>query len=526
VGRVIVVPLVEACAVTGQPVECSGHTDTLESTGIGQTSLYFPADLSGCMPTQPNVLVLMNDEHRPDVAGFAGDDVVRTPTIDSLADTGTVFTNAYTPAPVCVPARHAVRTGKLPRTFARDGFEAFESGTYETLPRRLSKHGYMAVQSGKEHYPGFAQMQGWRKRLGPTPMKRAIGDGVEQMVDPHESDGESGLGKWAAATELARAGVADSRVHVGDRRSVEATEQFVKQYFSSPYYDRASPDRPLLLKTSLIQPHYPFFTEYEDRFTYYLNRVNPNVERPLGTHPVISEARTNGECRVVEVGADVTEREVRRATAAYYAMVETVDDLFGRVLDALEHHGEDLDEWVVVFTSDHGELLGERGMWGKGQFLEPSARVPLVIQYPERFDPGVVEENVSLCDLYATICDLADVPVPDDIDSRSLVPLLEGRTDEWHREYDNEVVSQDVGNGCVVGGIDSEHLMIKRDDLKYCYYGQDGEVLFDLATDPEETTDIVDDPEYADAVETFRARRAELGYGPHAVPEYRNAGYR
>jgi choline-sulfatase len=246
------------------------------------------------MPTQPNVLVLMNDEHRPDVAGFAGDDVVRTPTLDRLAETGTVFTNAYTPAPVCVPARHAIRSGKLPRTFARDGFDAFESTDYETLPRRLGKHGYMTVQSGKEHYPGFAQMQGWRKRLGPTPLKRAIGDDVEQMADPHESDGESGLGKWSGATELARAGVADSRVQVGDRRAVEATEQFVKQYFSSPHYDRASPDRPLLLKTSLIQPHYPFFTEYEDRFTYYLNRVDPYVEEPLGVHPVVSEARTKG----------------------------------------------------------------------------------------------------------------------------------------------------------------------------------------------------------------------------------------
>jgi len=476
-------------------------------------------------PDRPNVLLLMNDEHRPDVAGFAGDDVVRTPTLDRLAETGVVFENAYTPAPVCVPARHSMRTGQLPRTWARAGFEAFESG-YETLPRRLGRYGYLGVQSGKEHYPGFAQMQGWRKRLGPTPMKREIGDAVAGVVEPHGTGAAPGDWKWSAAKEIKRAGVADSRVQVGDRRSVAAVEQFLKQHLTAPYYDRARPDRPLVLKTSLIQPHYPFFAAAEDRFTYYLNRVDPHVEAPESFHPVISECRTAGECRLVRPGEDASERELRRATAAYYAMIETVDDLFGRVIDALRHNGEAPDEWVIVFTSDHGEMLGQRAMWGKGQFLEASARVPLIVRSPDRFDPGVVEENVNLCDLYATLCDLGGVPVPDGLDSRSLVPLLEGDTAAWHDRYHNETVSQGVGNGSVTGGVDSEHLMIKRDDLKYCYYGEDApEVLFDLDRDPEESTNYADAPDYADAMATFRERRAELGYGPDADPDYRTAGY-
>jgi choline-sulfatase len=479
------------------------------------------------VPDSPNVLVLMDDEHRPDLLGHAGDDVVRTPTLDWLAETGTVFENAYTPAPVCVPARHALRSGKLPRTFARDGFEAFESTSYETLPRRLSKHGYMAVQSGKEHYPGFAQMQGWRKRLGPTPMKRSIGDDMEAMVDPAKPDHEDGLGKWSGPKEVKRAGVANSRVQVQDRQCAEAAEQFLTQYFTAPYYDRASPDRPLVLKTSLIQPHYPYFTDSEEYFRYYLNRVDPYIEEPGGLHPVVDECRTKAECRAVVPGEDASEREIRRATAAYYAMVERVDDLFAGIIEALEHNGEDPDEWVIVFTSDHGEMLGERGMWGKGQFLESSARVPLIVRYPERFDPGAVEENVSLCDIYATLCDLGGVPVPDGLDSRSLVPLMEGDTDRWHDVYDNEAVSQDVTNNSVTGGVESEHLMIKRDDLKYCYYGEDEpELLLDLARDPEETTNVVDDPRYEDDLAAFRERRGELGYGPNADPDYENAGYR
>jgi choline-sulfatase len=476
------------------------------------------------MPDQPNVLVLLNDEHRPDVAGFAGDDVVRTPTLDWLAETGTVFENAYTPAPVCVPARQSIRTGQLPRTWSRHGFEAFESG-YQTFARQFGEHGYMSATAGKMHYPGWAKMQGWRKRLGPTPMKRTMSD---EAFDVQTETDHGGLSdwKWSGPKEVKRAGVADSRVQVDDRRSVEGVEEFLTQYFSAPYYDRCQPDRPLVLQTSLVQPHYPYFTDDEDLFTYYLNRVDPYVEESGAFHPVISECRTAGECRLVRPGEDASAREIRRATAAYYAMVERVDGLFGRVIEALEHHGEDPDEWVIVFTSDHGEMLGERAMWGKGQFLESSARVPLIVRYPAEFDPGTVAENVTLCDLYATLCDLADLPVPDGLDSRSLVSLLAGETDRWHDAYDNEAVSQGVGNGSVKGGVDTDHLMIKQDDLKYCYYGERfDEVLFDLERDPEERTNYASDPDYADALARFRERRGELGYGPNADPDYETAGY-
>jgi choline-sulfatase len=482
------------------------------------------------MPDRPNVLFLLDDEHRPDVLGYAGDDVVRTPTLDWLAETGTVFTNAYTPAPVCVPARHSIRTGQLPRTWSQDGFEAFESHDYSTLPLQFGRHGYATASGGKEHYPGWNQHQGWRKRIGPTPMKQH-GIGADQIPDPvdgaFEGDGPFSKWKWSGAKELDRAGVASARTQVQDRRVTRGVEQYLREFFSSPYYDRAQPETPLVLKTSLIQPHYPYFTDDEDLFTYYLNRVDPIVEEPpTGGHPVLHDADSFGECRIVRPGEDVTERAIRRATAAYYAMVETVDALFGRVIETLRRNGEDPDEWVIVFTSDHGEMLGERGMWGKGQFYESSARVPLIVRYPERFDPRTVQENVNLCDLYATLCDLADVSVPDGLDSRSLAPLMAGDTAYWHEAYDDETVVQDVSNGSVRWGVESPNVMIKRDDLKYCYFGEDRrEVLFDLDADPDETTNVIDDPAYADRVDAFRERRGALAYGPNADPAYADAGY-
>jgi choline-sulfatase len=299
-----------------------------------------------------------------------------------------------------------------------------------------------------------------------------------------------------------------------DERARDAAVDFVRDHFVAPAYDRPGDHRPTMLKTSLLQPHYPFFTD-EERFEYYLNRVSIHHDEPLFDHPVLSETQAGPT-------VDATAREVRRATAAYYGRVETVDDHFADVIEALRNAGEDLDEWIIVYTSDHGDMLGEHGIWEKTQFFEAAARVPLIVRWPERFDPGRVERNVNLCDLYATLCDLAGIGLPDDeetvngagLDSRSLVPLLEGNTAAWDATHANETVSQLDGQ-----------LMIKQDDLKYCWYPDAPEVLFDLAVDPGETENRIDDPEYADAVAAFRERRRELGYGSDAVEDYRNAGY-
>jgi choline-sulfatase len=361
----------------------------------------------------------------------------------------------------------------------------------------------MTTCAGKLHHTGWDQMQGWRKRLGPTPVKRAVGADAVGTVEGVDLDYDKGMaGKWSDAKEIRRAGPGDSRVQVQDRRSVEGTEQYLSQFLSSPHYDREGRNdegdrQPLVLKVSLLQPHYPYFTD-EERFTYYLNRVEPHLERP-GDHPWLDR-------RAVVPGEDVTERDVERATAAYYGMIDAVDDLFGRVLNALEHHGEDLDDWIVVYTSDHGEMLGERGLWEKKTFYEASVRVPLIIRAPG-IDPGTVDANVNLCDLYATLCELAGVASPDDLDSRSLVDLMRGDAAAWHDRHRDETVSG-VGEGSV---------MIKRGDLKYVSPVEGPEVLFDLDRDPDERTDRIDDPAYADATATFRSRRAELGYDPESL---------
>lgn len=454
------------------------------------------------MASTPNILFLMTDEHRFDVAGFAGDAVVRTPTLDALAERGIVFDNAYTPSPICIPARQSLMSGQLPRTTGCLQYGQDLSPGHDTFARTFSRHGWQTTACGKLHHMGPDQMQGWSYRIGGD---TSIG---EAYIDRVEETGPAATGrislKWSDAKEVARAGVGQGSHIAKDEYTVAGALNFIDDYFSDPYYDRATPTRPVLLKVSLVQPHYPYLAD-PDLFTYYLNRVEPYLDEVVSQHPFLSQ-------RQVRPGVDASERDLRRATAAYYAMVENADMMLGRVIAALRHHGQDIDDWIVVYTSDHGEMLGQHGIWEKQKFYEASARVPLIIGWPREFRARRVAANVNLCDLYATLCELAALPVPADLDSRSLVRLLRGITTDWV----NETVSHfGVGN-----------VMIKLDGLKYQYYGEDmPEVLFDLAADPDETHDGANDKGYATAMASFRRRRAELGYGPDADPEYRNAGY-
>ncbi|MEM8494574.1 MAG: sulfatase-like hydrolase/transferase [Planctomycetota bacterium] len=467
-----------------------------------------PAPRSG----PPNILFLMSDEHRADLAGFGGNDVVRTPVLDELARTGVVFDNAYCPSPVCVPCRQAMAAGQRPRTCGVEQFCEDLPPNSMTFARRLQQYGYETCCVGKLHHTGPDQMQGWTQRLG---LDTHVGDAFRDLrVDPTTlGAGAWSDGKWSDAKEIRRAGVGKGPMtQVHDASAIDEALRYADVYFANAYYDRPVAPRPLLLKLSFTRPHYPYFAD-EALFTYYLNRVPVFEDEPLFDHPFLSQ-------HAVTPGQDVTVRELRRATAAYYAMIEAMDLDYGRMMDRLTELGEDLDDWWIVYTSDHGEMLGEHGIWEKQKFFEGSARVPLVIRPPARLRDAWgctglrVQQNVNLIDLFATLCEAAEVPLPPPeecvrgraLDSRSLVPLMRGATETW----DNETTSEYGGT----------NLMIRRDDLKYQWYDRedcrsqptDLEVLFDLSRDPGERHNAADDPAYADTILAFRKRRDELGF--------------
>lgn len=457
------------------------------------------------MAERPNILFLMSDEHRADVAGYEGNAVIRTPTLDELARTGVVFSSAYAPSPICIPGRQCMMAGQLPRTCRCEHFGQDLAPGAMTFARRFAQYAYATVCCGKLHHVGTDQMQGWTDRIaGDCHVDARYLEGREPAEFARYTR-ETREVKWSDAKEIQRAGVAHGPYQKRDDLALAGALEAIERHFLDPYYDREQPQQPLLLKLSLLQPHYPFFTD-ERRFKYYLSRVQPFLGQTPSDHPFLGQ-------RQVRPGIDASARDIRRATAAYYGMIEAVDDAFGRVLEALDDAGQDLDDWIIVYTSDHGDMLGEHGIWEKQKFYEASARVPLIIRWPRRLPSGAaVTQNVSQCDLFATLCDLAGLPTPPGLDSRSLVPLMEGRAAGWS----DEAVSQ----------FGARNLMIKQGALKYQYYGPDmPEVLFDLARDPGELTNVVDAPEYAGAVADFRRRLAELGHGPDADSNYVNAGY-
>ncbi|MCC5807857.1 MAG: sulfatase-like hydrolase/transferase [Opitutales bacterium] len=436
----------------------------------------------------PNILFLMDDQHRFDVAGFMGNPVVRTPTLDRLAADAVVFDNAYTPSPICVPGRQCIMSGQLPTTNGCRRYGDDLPPFYATFARQLSLAGYQTVCAGKLHHQGPDQMQGWTQRIG-----------MDQHIEPeylgeaaaarHHAHNRGKTISWDLRKELTMAGAGTNPFKVNDDYSVQGTLNFIRERFCGTWYDRVD-HRPLLLKVSLQCPHYPFICT-EEKFSYYINRVTPYPKREgIIDHPFAKDWTHSPA---------VSPREVRRALAAYYGMVEEVDGAFGTILAALAHAGQDLDDWIIVYTTDHGEMLGEFDTWWKLKFYEGSVRVPLFIRAPKRFGARRVAQNVSLCDLYATLCELGQAEIPDDRDSRSLRPLMDGNASAWP----DTAVS-----------VYMDHLMLKDGPWKYGHLAPDTEFLFNLTDDPHEEHNLAHEVVHRKRMEDFRVRRKELIHPP------------
>lgn len=454
---------------------------------------------------RPNILILMTDEHRFDVNGFAGNSVVRTPVMDELARTGVVFDNAYTPSPICIPMRQCFASGMYPRSCGVEWYGQDLEPGHLTFARHFSHHAYDTTACGKLHHMGPDTNGGWMRRIGMDHQRSemSIQNDPGAVVEEFHRYAGQGPKKWSDAQEILRAGVGRGpHTEARDEYATRGFELFVEETFLDPYYDKTQNHRPQMLYLGLNNPHYPYLAE-ENKFKHYLNRVEPFlIEEPFD-HPFLGKCPFMDGPLVVgdpKEGGHVSERDIRRATAAYYANIESCDEKFGRALGALENAGENLDEWIIVVTTDHGEMLNQHAIWEKQKFFEGSVRIPMIIRYPKGIQGGQrIQENVNAIDVFATLCDLSGLPTPKGLESRSLVPLMMGESGDW----DNETLSQFI----------ARNLMIKRDDLKYHSYGEDlPEVLFDLSKDPGETRNAIDDPQHEAAVKAFRQRRQELGF--------------
>lgn len=436
---------------------------------------------------RPNVLIVMSDQHNAHVMGCAGDSIVRTPNLDSLAARGTMFSNAYCPHPLCVPSRMGFMAAQPPGDIDVWSNRSVLSTNVPTFAHAFGRGGYEAVICGRMHFVGEDQFHGFERRIRGDCMD--VGGGKAFIHGDVLGEGQNRTtGQIRYAVEVA--GHGHNGYQSYDRMVTDGACEF--------FNERTSDDRPFCLVVGYMLPHNPLICD-KDRFDYYLDRLP--VPEPLSADELAAlnpAIRMWRERRRVD---KLSPEQHHRALAAYYGLVEEMDANLGRVLDALESSGL-MDDTVVVYTSDHGDMAAERGgMWWKSSFYEGSARVPLIIANPSRGAAGKsVDALVNLIDVGPTALDLAGCEPLPDVASRSLVGFLgEG---EGPVDWPNEVFSEFLGaHG------DQPSCMLREGPWKLMYYSEfDSCLLFNLEDDPAERYDLANDPAQAERRERMLAK--------------------
>lgn len=447
--------------------------------------------------TRPNIVVIQADQMAAASLGAYGDAAARTPWIDSLAEEGAVFERALCTTPLCSPSRASMMTGVLPSELG-----CFDNGddfgaSVPTFAHRLRAAGYHTALVGRMHFIGPDQHHGFEERLT-TDVYPADLDMVPDWGRPLEQR----LQWYHNAEPVAEAGV--SLASVQQDFDDEVLFRSLRHLADRARANRAAEEpQPFLMVSSFIHPHDPYEPprEHWDRFA--------DVAIPPPAHPEPATDPHSERLRVM-CGFDrtpPTAAEVATARRAYYAAVSYIDDHVGRILSRLEELGL-AEDTVVVVTSDHGDMLGERGLWYTMSPFERSARVPLIVRGPERWvRPGRYTRPVSLLDLMPTLCELAGTPVEEDpvavASGRLGRSLLATARRETAGEGDD--TEQDVRIEYLAEGTHHPQLTLVRGRHKLVVCPGDPDLLFDVEADPHELTDLAEDPGHAGLRESMRA---------------------
>ena len=430
-----------------------------------------------------NVLILCSDEHARSALGCYGHPLVTTPTLDKLAGLGTRFTRAYTPSPICVPARACLATGTPVHENRCWSSAQPYRGQQESWMHRLRSGGHAVVSVGKLHYRSAEDDNGFSEEIMPMYLANE-GKGWPQGLirDP--------LPGFDETVEMAReAGQGESTYTEYDRRIAEAAEGWLDRY------PRRIRDKPWALFVSFVSPHYPLSAPPEF-YDLYARRDLPPTIPARSEHPVITEmasfwdydAHFDGEAR-------------DRGRRGYYGLCSFLDDNCRRVLEALEDSGAARDT-LVVYLSDHGEMLGNHGFWGKSVMYEDSVGIPMILS-GQGVAKGVNDTPVSLTDIAATVeheIGLKRPAATEPWQSRPLQSFIE--TPEPEREILSEYHD---------GGSPTGFYMIRQGRWKYvCYAGDYPPQLFDLDADPDELHDLGSDPAHERTVETMDRHLAAI----------------
>ncbi|NPV80279.1 MAG: arylsulfatase [Firmicutes bacterium] len=443
---------------------------------------------------RPNLVLITVDQMRADCLGIDGHPVVETPNLDYMAREGVRFSAAYSAVPSCIAARAAILTGLLQRNHGRTGYQDGVPWNYEcTLPGELARSGYHTQGIGKMHfYPprnlcGFHNVVlhdgylGYVRRLPGdysyyddyTPwLKRHLNADVD--FDDHGLDCNSWVARpWHLPEYL------------------HPTNWVVTQ--SIDFLRRRDPTKPFFMWVSFVRPHAPL----DSPQVYFDQYIDQEIPLPPVGDWADKEDRERYGLIPHTLRGIIGEKALHRALAAYYALITHIDHQLGRLFAALAEHGV-LDNTFFLFTSDHGELLGDHNLFRKALPYEGSARVPFIMKFPSNWNVPrgiLIDKPVELRDIMPTMLDVAGVEPSRQVDGRSLIPLVTGTSNSW-REYIH---------GEHAYGPASNHFMTNGKE-KYIWFSQTGrEQYFDLERDPQERHDLIGDESLKDRISYWRS---------------------
>ncbi len=436
-----------------------------------------------------HILIVMADQLTALALGCYGNAEVKSPNIDRLAQQGVIFESAYSSSPLCTPARYAFMTGQNISQCGGYDNAAYMPSTMPTFAHYMRLMGYKTCLSGKMHFVGPDQLHGFEDRVT-TDIYPADFGWIPDWTQPDER-----IDLWYHnMSSVKQAGVAaiTNQLAYDDEVGAQATRAIFD-------HARSEDERPLCLVTSFIHPHDPYATRqkywdlYED-----VDIALPTVRRPPADQQDAHNKRL--EQVIALNGVSISDEEIVNARRAYYGNVSYIDEWLGRLQKTLEECGM-AQNTTIIFTSDHGDMLGEYGLWYKMSFREWSCRIPMIVHNPGRFEARRVPQPVAQVDVLPTLVDIAcedtGMPRPEVIDplsGRSLLPLCDGDASQ----DPDACVSEYLGEGT-----GAPMLMIRRGRYKYISCITDPDQLFDLKADPNECRNLaVDDP--SELLDAFR----------------------
>ncbi len=410
----------------------------------------------------------MSDEHNARMLGAAGHPLVQTPNLDALAAGGTRFSHAYCNSPICVPSRASFATGRYAHDIGAWDNAAPYTGQAPSWGHRLTAAGHHVTTIGKLHYRNTTDDLGFPDQRLPIHVMHERGDlfGLIRAEIPATRH---------LLEQIQTAGPGESEYIRYDAAIADAGVRWLGT-------EARHHERPWCLFVSFTLPHFPLIVPA----AYFERYAVEDVPLPIRWQPADWPRHPHLEAfraaRVQTPDEHLGERAIRRAIAAYYGMCTFLDHQIGRVLAALEQSGQS-DRTRVIYTSDHGEMLGDYGCWGKSTMYDSATAVPLIVAGPDIPAGGLVQQNVSLVDCFPSILDalgLAPQPADADLPGRSLWPAARG-DDFPHRSIFAEYHAT---------GSPSAAYMLRGDRFKYAHYVDYPPQLFDLAVDPEERHDL------------------------------------